>query len=101
MPEPKPAASRALPQELDLKLSALDDARVAGLLARVILPAFGAAGPARAILRSAIARLARADLGALSSRAVDLFPAAALAARTEPGARLRVRILHPRRARSR
>jgi hypothetical protein len=95
IPPPRLAADR-----IAVRLAELDDARVARLLATVVLPAMGPAGPARDVVRSAIARLARADLGSLTSRELDLHPVAALPS-PSADAPLRVRILQRRPARSR
>jgi hypothetical protein len=79
--------------ELDLYFARLGDAQVARLLALVALPALSGPGPASKLVRSAIARLVRADAGELSGRAAQAVPAAvaAMAAPTPaPIARMRI-----------
>jgi hypothetical protein len=77
--------------DLELEFSRLGDAQVARLLALVGLPALSARGPARRLVRSAIARLVRADGGALADGAVRAVQSAVEAtAAASPAPRIRV-----------
>jgi hypothetical protein len=84
--------------ELEVEFSRLGDAQVARLLALVALPALSARGPARRLVRSAIARLVRAGGGGLDAPAPRAAPAQRAAPAIAPeeargaAAPLRVRI---------
>jgi hypothetical protein len=71
-------------REIDLHFARLGDADVARLLSVVILPGLEGSEVAATLVRSAVARLVRADAGALPSRASSALAAAvaAMAART-------------------
>jgi hypothetical protein len=70
--------------EIALQCARLGDAEVARLLSSALLPALQGQEPAATLVRSAVARLVRADAGALPTRASTALAAAvaAVAART-------------------
>lgn len=71
-------------REIELQLARLGDAEVARLLSIVVLPAVQGSEAAATLVRSAVARLVRADAGALPTRASSALAAAvaAVAARS-------------------
>jgi len=80
--------------EMDAYCARQGDAEIARLLVLVVLPAIERSGGARALLESAIARLVRADEGALTVPAAEALCAAVKAVSTR-GAALPLPLFEP------